>query len=506
MLAKKQAALQTSMTVLVFVLVFVLGASVVWFFSSPDFRNSPSAAWPRAPAGPSVTAPVPVGAKGAISMDVGFAPIVSPALPAVVNISSSKLMRMPNNGPSFFFNDPFFRRFFGDLFREAPSVPPVQRERSLGSGVLVRPDGVILTNNHVIEGANEIRVVLADKREFLAKVTGTDPRSDIAVLKIDGTGLPTLPMGDSAQLQVGNFVLAIGDPFGIGETVTLGIVSATGRGHLDIEDYEDFIQTDASINPGNSGGALIDVHGNLVGINTAILSAMGGGNQGIGFAVPINMARYVLEEILHHGKVTRGYLGVGIQEVTAGIAKAFHTKSVAGALVSQVAPDSPAHKAGIQPGDVIVAVDGVAVPDANMLRLRLAQEPPNTLVHLRLFRDGRERDVAVRLGELPQRVAEGLPPAPASGVLAGLEVQDLTPQIAKELGVPQNTTGVVIQAALPGSTAAESGLRRGDIIEEIDRHPIHNSAEFARAAREAADSALVLVRRGDRAFFVLIQR
>src|SRR5277367_5372701 len=276
----------------------------------------------------------------------GFSAVLKPALPAVVNISSSKVVKPDRNQQSPIFNDPMFRQFFGDQFGQGQGHP--MREQSLGSGVIVTSDGTILTNNHVVEGATDIRVALSDKREFQAKVIGTDPKTDIAVLKIDATRLPTLPLGDSNQLQVGDLIFAIGDPFGVGETATMGIVSATGRGGFGIENYENFIQTDAAINPGNSGGAMIDIHGNLVGINTAILSHGSGGNEGVGFAIPMSMAKPVMDQILAHGKVVRGYLGVHIQDLSPEIAKAFNYNMSGGALIGDVSPNTPASKAGLQ--------------------------------------------------------------------------------------------------------------------------------------------------------------
>jgi Do/DeqQ family serine protease len=266
-----------------------------------------------------------------------FAPLVKSVLPSVVNISSSKVVR---NRQSPFLDDPFFRQFFGDQF----NIPRERRERSLGSGVIVSPQGYILTNNHVIEGASDISVVLSTKQEFKASVAGTDPRIDIAVLKVEATNLPAITLGDSSKVQVGDVQLAIGNPFGLGQTVTMGIVSATGRGNLGIEDYEDFIQTDAAINPGNSGGALINMRGELVGINTAILSDGGQGNVGIGFAVPINMARNSMEQILKNGKVIRGYMGVSIQEVNPALAKQFGLQSSRGALVCRTGQPGPARR------------------------------------------------------------------------------------------------------------------------------------------------------------------
>ena len=306
----------------------------------------------------------------------GFSAVIKPALPAVVNIRTSKMVKSQGNQASPFFNDPMFRQFFGDQF--GGGKPHAEREQALGSGVIVTADGTILTNNHVIDGASDIKVYLSDKREFKAKLVGADPKTDIAVLKIEASGLPTLPLGDSSQLNVGDLIFAIGDPFGIGETATMGIVSATGRGRLGIEDYENFIQTDAAINPGNSGGAMIDIHGNLVGINTAILSHGSGGNEGVGFAIPMSMAKPVMDQILSHGKVVRGYLGVHIQDLTPEIAKAFDFNQSGGVLIGDVSSDTPASRAGLKKGDVVVKFNGQAVNDANDLRLHISQMAPGT--------------------------------------------------------------------------------------------------------------------------------
>jgi serine protease Do len=474
------------------------GAAIALIAAGPAVipRSAPAAA----PASPT---PAPINVPEGFA--AGFAPAVRAALPAVVNVSSSKIVRPPRNAPSPFFNDPFFQQFFGGPFGSAPQAAP-RREQSLGSGVIVRSDGYILTNNHVVAGASEVKVALSDKREFRAKVVGTDPKTDIAVLKIDASGLPTLPMGDSSRLEVGNFVLAIGDPFGIGETVTMGIVSATGRGNLDIEDYEDFIQTDAAINPGNSGGALIDSRGRLVGINTAILTGGGGGNQGIGFAIPIDMARHVMEQILAHGKVVRGYLGVVIQEVTPAIAKSFGLPSPNGTLVSDVTKGGPADRAGIEKGDVITAIDGKPVTDVNELRLQISQAAPQTRVRLQVVRDGRARQITVTLGELPSKSAAASPGGPSGGILEGLQVQNLTPQIAEDLGVSPDTRGVLVTQTAPGSAAADAGLRRGDIIQEVNRKPVSDVGEFERAASQATGSVLLLVNRRGTTIYVVVER
>jgi serine protease Do len=265
----------------------------------------------------------------------------------------------------------------------------------------VSPDGYILTNNHVIDGASEVKVTFADKRQLEAKVIGADPKTDIAVLKVEGSGYPAITIGDSSKVQVGDYALAIGDPFGVGQTVTMGIVSAMNRGNLGIEDYEDFIQTDAPINPGNSGGALVNDRGELIGINTAILSHGSGGNEGIGFAVPVNLAREVMEQLMDHGKVNRAYLGIMVQDVTPGIAKAMGLNTMKGVLIGDVTPSGPAQKSGIKRGDVIIDVNGQPVADSRELRMGISMMKPDSPVKLRILRDGNQSDVNVTLGERP---------------------------------------------------------------------------------------------------------
>jgi serine protease Do len=435
----------------------------------------------------------------------GFAAVVKPVLPAVVNISSSKIVRTQNVPLAPFFNDPFFRQFFGQQFGHQFQVPREQREESLGSGVIISPDGYILTNNHVVAGAGEIKVFLSDKREFKGKVIGADPKTDVAVVKIDATNLSTITLGDSSKLRVGDYALAIGDPFGIGETVTMGIVSATGRGGLDIEDYEDFIQTDAAINPGNSGGALINARGELIGINTAILSAGSGGNQGIGFAIPINMARYVLDQILKHGKVNRGYLGVVIQDMTPALAKAFDVPQVSGVLVSDVAKNGPGQQAGLERGDVILSVDGQPVSSVNDLRLRIAQTMPGTTVHLKILRGGHEREVAVKLGELPEKASQAAAQPGTGSLMQGVQVETLTADIAQQLGISPATKGVVVSDVDPSSAAAAAGLQRGDVIEQVNRQPVSSVREYDRAVNQAGKQPIVLlVNRGGTTSFIVV--
>jgi serine protease Do len=430
------------------------------------------------------TAPVPLG-----SLANGFASVLKPALPAVVNIHTSKIVRpKPNESP--FFNDPFFRQFFGDQFGDMKPAP--QREQSLGSGVIITHDGTIITNNHVVEGASDIKVYLEDKREFAAKVIGTDPQTDIAVLKINASGLSTLPLGDSSRLQVGDVVLAIGEPFGLAGTATAGIVSATGRGGFGIEGYEDFIQTDAAINPGNSGGALIDLHGDLIGINTAILAGGGGGNQGVGFAIPINMARKVVDQIVEHGKVVRGYLGVHIQDLTPELARQFGLTQGAGALIGDVQPDTPASRAGLKKGDVVTAVNGQSVSSANQLRNEISQTAPGASVTMKVWRDGRSEDFKITLGTFPEKSAKFEGGESAGHALEGLHVQDLTPDIAQELQIPAGTRGVVITSVDASSPAAAAGLDRGFVILEANHKPVSNVSQY-RAAIESAGNQSVLL-------------
>ena len=433
---------------------------------------------------------------------MGWAAVVKPVLPAVVNISSSREVRT-RNPMAPLFNDPFVRQFFGDHFGRQFQGPREQREESLGSGVIISPDGYILTNNHVIDGATDIKVFLPDKREFKGRVIGRDSKTDVAVVKIDASELPAITLGDSSKLQVGDYVLAIGDPFGVGETVTNGIVSATGRNGLDIENYEDFIQTDAPINPGNSGGALINARGELVGINTAILSANGGGNEGIGFAIPIDLARYVMEQILEHGKVVRGWLGVSVQGETPALAKAFGVSRPQGTLIGDVDPKGPAAGSGLERGDVIVGLNGKPVTSPNELRLQVSEMAPGTLAHLKVLRNGQTKDISVKLGELPERFLQSSSAQPNQrGPLAGVQVEKLTPDISRQLNLPADSRGVVVDSVEPGSAAVEAGLRRGDVIEEVNRHPVNGLREYEHTVQEAGNRPIVLLvdRNGTTAF------
>jgi serine protease Do len=441
----------------------------------------------------------------------GFAPVVKGVLPDVVNISTSKVVKasdhpdMENGMPEGM--PPFFQQFFGQQFgpnSENRSMRPHdQREDSLGSGVIVSPDGYILTNNHVIDGATDVRVTLADKRQLKATVVGTDPKTDIAVLKVEGSGYPAITIGDSSKVQVGDYALAIGDPFGVGQTVTMGIISALNRGNLGIEDYEDFIQTDAPINPGNSGGALVNDRGELVGINTAILSHGSGGNEGIGFAIPINMARSVMSQILDHGKVNRAYLGIMIQDITPGISKAMNLKDMKGVLVGDVSPTGPAQKSGVQRGDVILELNGKPMGDSRELRNTISMMDPNATVSLKLMRNGSPTDVSVKLGELPNdkeqtKTVEGS----SEQALDGVTVENLDAESARQLGLPAATAGVVVTDINPSSPLASAGLRRGDVIQEVNHQPVKNVAQLEEAVRKAGKNPLLLVNRKGSTLFL----
>ena len=397
-----------------------------------------------------------------------------------------------------------------------PGGPP-RPEMSGGSGVIIDPTGYIVTNNHVVDRASDIKVFLHDKREYSAKVIGTDPKTDLAVVKIDGKDLPHLKWGDYDRLQVGDIVLAVGSPFGLSQTVTMGIISALGRGNVGIADYEDFIQTDASINPGNSGGALVNLKGELIGINTAIFSRTGG-NEGIGFAVPVSIARMISDSLVKTGKVVRGWLGVGIQEITPDLAKAFKVKEQRGALVSDVNEHGPALKAGLQRGDVIVEFDGKAVQGISELRNRVAATAIGTNVKLKVMRDGQEKALTIHIDERPSdamlaRGSEpGSPPEatePRKGplnVLSDLRIKPLDEEGRAQYNIGPKTGGVLVAHVQAGSPAEQAGLQRGDVIQEINRQPVTSVKDYEAAAGKIKkeENAVLLVSRQGSSIFIVI--
>ena len=424
--------------------------------------------------------------------------------PVVVNISSTQVSEGRGSqefsspfGDEDPFND-FWRRFFG-----GPGPRGPQRQRSLGSGFIIDGDGSIMTNNHVVENAQKIVVKLAaDDQEYEAKVIGRDSKTDIAVIKINAkTSLPAATFGDSDRLEVGEWVVAIGNPFGLDSTVTSGIVSAKGR-HIGQGPYDNFIQTDASINPGNSGGPLINLRGEVIGINTAIFSRTGG-NMGIGFAIPINLVKEVLPQLRGKGKVTRGFLGVLIQKVTPEIAESLGMDKGNGALVANVTKDGPADKAGVKVGDVIIEFDGKEVKDSSDLPIIVARTPVDRRATMKVLRDKKEITLTVSVGELKDE--EVVASVPEKGEL-GLTVQRLTPQMAESLGLDKSE-GVVVTAIEPGSAADEAGIRRGDVIVEVDRKPVRNLDEYKKAvaAIRKGRGVLFLVRRGDSTLFLALK-
>jgi Do/DeqQ family serine protease len=455
---------------------------------------------------PDVTSPVVERASMVMAQN-SYADVVSRVAPAVATIRSERRVRAPEQFP--FMDDPFFRDFFGDRYRNSPRQPQEQLQRALGSGVMVSPDGYLLTNHHVVDGAADIRVELSDNRTFAAKVVGSDPPSDLAVLKIDARDLPVLPLGDSDRVRVGDVVLAVGNPLGIGQTVTMGIISAKGR-QTGISDgsFEDFLQTDAPINQGNSGGALVNTNGELIGINSQILSTSGG-NIGLGFAIPANMAKGVMDQLLKSGKVRRGMLGVTIQPMTSELASSLGLSSARGALVNGVQPGGPAERAGLRRGDVIVAINGENVVDSNALRNQIARTPPGSEVTLTLMRDNREQQVKLNLGELPADKTAGESSsgsAPGDTGKLGIRVEPLTPALAGRLNLPANSQGLVVTDVDPTGPAAEAGIRESDVIEEVNRQPVRSAAELQAAIqRTGAKPALLLISRGGNTIFLTVR-
>lgn len=441
-----------------------------------------------------------------------FAHVVESASPSVVYITIEKsAQKMP---AGFFDGDGDLpNNFFGfplpPMFR-TPRTPMFDGPMAIGegSGFIISSDGYIVTNNHVAGDADRLKVTLADGREFTAELVGTDPQTEIALIKIDATDLPVAKFGDSNNLRVGEFVLAIGSPFGLSHTVTSGIVSARGRGDVGIVDYADFIQTDAAINPGNSGGPLLNLRGEVVGMNTAIVSR-GGGNDGIGFAIPINMVKYVAEQLREHGSVSRGYLGVGIQPLTPDMAEWFGVKESRGIVVSQVVPDSPADKAGLKQDDVILELDGQPVGEVGAFRSQIAMTPAGKEINLTISRNGERLEKKLEIGTNPN-AAEEAKAAGKSGAAAksqgklGLQLQPLTEELAEQFNYT-GKTGLVVAQVMPGSPAMRAGIRPGDIITEVNRHPVSDVASFQDAMKDnKKGSTLLRVFRGDLSRYVTI--
>ncbi len=439
-----------------------------------------------------------------------YADLVDKVTPAVVTVRS-EIKTTAKDDESPLLNNPMLRQFFGNQMPQQQQQPQPQIEHGLGSGVIVEPNGIILTNNHVVDGAIQVKVDLPDKRTYNAKVIGTDPASDLAVLKIDAANLPILTLGNSDKVRVGDVVLAIGNPLGLRQTVTSGIISAKGR-QTGVGDgsFEDFLQTDAPINHGNSGGALVNLNGELIGINSQILSPSGG-SIGLGFSIPSNMAKSVMAQLLKDGKVHRGMLGVGIQDVTSDLAKSFGLKEVRGVIVNSVTPNSPADKAGIKQGDVIESFNGVNVSDGNELRNRVAQTAPNTEAAIGISRNGNEQSLKITLGEFqPKELASadknGNPNAePEQGKL-GLSLQPITPQIAQQLNLKNTATGLVVADVQSGGPADEAGIQQGDLILQVNRQDVKTiDAVKTAVAQTKGNSVLLLISRDGQTHFVTIQ-
>jgi serine protease Do len=485
--------------------VAALGILLIWGGQSLTSSHASNTATPTA---------APVAMTMTTPPSNGFAEVAKAVTPAVVNITTVTVEKV-SDGRSMpdelrermeeFFGGPggpFGPRGFRGP--QGPGEPRGHRGGGQGSGVIVSIDGYVLTNNHVIDGAREVTVTLPDKREFEGKIVGADPKTDLAVVKIEGQNLPMVAWGDASKLQVGEYVLAVGNPFGLNSTVTLGIVSALGRGRMGITQYEDFIQTDAAINPGNSGGALVNTRGELVGINTAIFSQTGG-YQGVGFAVPTSMSKPIYESLVKNGKVVRGYLGVGIQDLNRDLAKSFGTKDAKGALVSDVKDDSPADEGGLKQGDIIMTYQGSPVENAVALQRMVTRTAVGTKVPVRVIRDGHEKDLTVTIGEQLEttKIAKE-ETGEANYAFAGVAVQDLDRDTAKELGIKGKANGVVVTSVEPDSGAEKAGLMAGDVIREINRQPVKSVKDFEKVSSgvKKGENVLILISRRGASLFL----
>ena len=431
-----------------------------------------------------------------------FSEIAKKAIPAVVFIKVEKKIKVETSPFDFFGEDPFFKHFFGPFF-PFPRQPREFKQRGLGSGFIISQNGYILTNNHVVQGADKITVRLHNGKEYKAKIIGTDPNTDVALIKINADNLPVLPLGDSDKLEVGEWVMAIGNPFGLSYTLTVGVVSAKGRSNVGITDYEDFIQTDAAINPGNSGGPLINIRGEAVGINTAIFTKSGG-YMGIGFAIPINMVKAIEKQLIKKGEVTRGYLGVMIQELTQDLRESFELKENEGVLISDVIEGSPAERAGLKRGDVVIEFNGKKVTDVSQFRNMVALTPPGTKSKIVVIRNGKKMEFNVILGNLKKAT---LAAASKSEILQklGFSVQNLTKDLAEQFGYTKRK-GVLISQVIPGSPAYQADLKPGMLILEVNRIPVKNTKEFFNAIKKSKKSGkvLLLVYNGDYTRYVIL--
>jgi serine protease Do len=441
------------------------------------------------------------------SLSNAFAAVAKEATPAVVSIRIEKTVEtsgMRGFGPESPFGDDFMRRFFGGQ-SPFPNTPEKFQQTGLGSGFIISKDGYILTNNHVVGNVDKITVELKDGRKFEnAKVIGTDPDTEVAVIKIEGENFPVLPLGDSDAMRIGDWVMAIGNPFGLAETVTVGVVSAVGRSNVHIAEYENFIQTDAAINPGNSGGPLINLDGQAIGINTAIFSESGG-YMGIGFAIPINMAKFVEEQLIKHGKITRGYLGLLAQDVTPEMAEPMGLKSAQGVIVAEIVKDSPADKAGLKVNDVIVELNGQKIANYNDFRADVAKLTPESKARLTIIREGKNHQLTVAVGEKPSQTAKTESGQPSREQI-GLQVQNLTPELARQFGYALGE-GVIVSAVVPSSEAESEGIQAGDLILSVDGVKVTDVNQFIHRLKSAKnkDRVLLLVKHEKYSRFVVLK-